>query len=226
MLVGFKDWREFNFPKKIELKLKLKDILQDNPNSKYYLSTQRIKSLEKNKRSIGFTDANKKNVANCIIASYHKLPTDGEYIEVPKKYYLSEKMKNFVLKTNFREAKPIDVNKISPCIKVGGDVPCFEEDEIIVHNLHPRCGDPKKGGTGRLSKSDGTAYFLDTGNSQAIEKNKKRRLTPLECWRLQGFTDEEFWNAQKVNSDTQLYKQAGNSITVNVMVKLLNQIYN
>lgn len=261
-IVGFKDWKEFRFPKEIPLELSLKDMLQDNPNSKYYLSIQRIKTLEKNKRTIGFTDANKKNVANCVIASYHKLPTDGEYIEVPKKYYLSDKMKNFVLTTNFREAKPIDVNKISPCIKVGGDIPCFDEDEIIVHNLHPRCGDPKKGGTGRLSRKDGVTYCIDAANSFAIEikgaairkrgenqeleirkddlansittiqtdsivkSNNIRRLTPLECWRLQGFTDEEFWKAQKVNSDTQLYKQAGNSITVNVMVKLLNQIYN
>ena len=52
-----------------------------------------------------------------------------------------------------------------------------------------------------------------------------RRLTPLETWRLQGFTDKEFWKAQKVNSDTQLYKQAGNTITVNVMVELFKKIY-
>ena len=58
-----------------------------------------------------------------------------------------------------------------------------------------------------------------------IKQNKIRRLTPLETWRLQGFTDEEFWKAQKVNSDTQLYKQAGNTITVNVMVELLKKIY-
>ena len=146
--------------------------------------------------------------------------------EVNEKYYLSEKFKKFVLTTNFREAKPIDVNKISPCIKVGGDVPCFEENQVVVHSLYPRCGDPNKGGTGHLSKSDGTSYCLDTGNTQAIEENKKiRRLTPLECWRLQGFTDEEFWKAQKVNSDTQLYKQAGNSITVNVMTEIFKKIY-
>lgn len=210
-IVGFKDWKEFRFPKEIPLELRLKDLLEESVN---------------------------------------------------EKYYLSEKMKNFVLTTNFREAKPIDVNKISPCIKVGGDVPCFEEDDIIVHNLHPRCGDPKKGGTGRLSRKDGVTYCIDAANSFAIEikgaairkrgenqeleirkdnlansittiqtdsivkSNNIRRLTPLETWRLQGFTDEEFWKAQKVNSDTQLYKQAGNSITVNVMVKLLNQIYN
>lgn len=44
-----------------------------------------------------------------------------------------------------------------------------------------------------------------------------RRLTPREYWRLQGFPDEAFKKAQKVNSNTQLYKQAGNSVTVNVI---------
>jgi DNA (cytosine-5)-methyltransferase 1 len=44
-----------------------------------------------------------------------------------------------------------------------------------------------------------------------------RKLTPRECWRLMGFTDEDFDKAQEVNSNTQLYKQAGNSIVVPVL---------
>lgn len=44
-----------------------------------------------------------------------------------------------------------------------------------------------------------------------------RKLTPRECWRLMGFTDEDFNKAQSVNSNTQLYKQAGNSIVVNCL---------
>lgn len=44
-----------------------------------------------------------------------------------------------------------------------------------------------------------------------------RKLTPKECWRLQGFTDKQFEKAAKVNSNTQLYKQAGNAVTVNVV---------
>ena len=53
---------------------------------------------------------------------------------------------------------------------------------------------------------------------------KIRKLTPKECWRLMGFTDEEFMKAEKVNSNTQLYKQAGNSIVVNVLVGILEQL--
>ncbi len=44
-----------------------------------------------------------------------------------------------------------------------------------------------------------------------------RRLTPKECFRLQGWTDDYFERAELVNSDSQLYKQAGNGVTVNVV---------
>lgn len=51
-----------------------------------------------------------------------------------------------------------------------------------------------------------------------------RKLTPKECWRLMGFDDEDFEKAEKVNSNTQLYKQAGNSIVVNVLQAILTNL--
>ena len=57
-----------------------------------------------------------------------------------------------------------------------------------------------------------------------IKKSKIRRLTPLECWRLQGYKDDDFYKVKDV-SDTQLYKQAGNSITVDVLMHLFKKIY-
>ena len=48
-------------------------------------------------------------------------------------------------------------------------------------------------------------------------KKRIRKLTPRECWRLQGFPDWAFERAREVNSDTQLYRQAGNAVTVNVV---------
>lgn len=51
-----------------------------------------------------------------------------------------------------------------------------------------------------------------------------RKLTPKECWRLMGFDDEDFEKAAKVNSNTQLYKQAGNSIVVNVLEAILTNL--
>lgn len=65
----------------------------------------------------------------------------------------------------------------------------------------------------------------DLGGINRIEsKYRIRKLTPLECWRLMGFTDEEFKAAEKVNSNTQLYKQAGNSIVVDVLVGIFRNI--
>lgn len=54
--------------------------------------------------------------------------------------------------------------------------------------------------------------------------NKVRKLTPRECWRLMDFTDEDFEKAQKVNSDSQLYKQAGNSIVVKVLEEIFKEM--
>ena len=52
-----------------------------------------------------------------------------------------------------------------------------------------------------------------------------RKLTPRECWRLMDQRDEDFNKAAEVNSNTQLYKQAGNSIVVNVLVAILGQLF-
>lgn len=53
---------------------------------------------------------------------------------------------------------------------------------------------------------------------------KIRKLTPRECWRLQGFPDLAFDKAQEVNSNSQLYKQAGNSVTVNVIKEIAERL--
>lgn len=51
-----------------------------------------------------------------------------------------------------------------------------------------------------------------------------RKLTPKECWRLMGFKDEQFLKAKEVCSNNQLYKQAGNSIVVNVMEEIFKNL--
>lgn len=51
-----------------------------------------------------------------------------------------------------------------------------------------------------------------------------RKLTPRECWRLQGFPDWAFDKAKEVNSDSQLYKQAGNSVTVPVIADIASRL--
>lgn len=68
---------------------------------------------------------------------------------------------------------------------------------------------------------------VNGGGTQQIKvatQYRIRKLTPKECWRLMDFSDEDFEKAEKVNSNTQLYKQAGNSIVVNVLVAILGQL--
>ena len=65
------------------------------------------------------------------------------------------------------------------------------------------------------------------GNVPIFQNNLRiRKLTPKECWRLMGFDDADFEKAEKVNSNTQLYKQVGNSIVVNVLEAILNNLLN
>ena len=56
-------------------------------------------------------------------------------------------------------------------------------------------------------------------------KIRIRKLTPKECWRLMGQKDEDFEKAAQVNSNTQLYKQAGNSIVVNVLEEIFKPLF-
>lgn len=75
---------------------------------------------------------------------------------------------------------------------------------------------------GRVIDEGKTTPTLDTSCSVGyVELDGKevrvRKLTPRECFRLQGFPDEYFERAASVNSDSQLYKQAGNSVTVPVI---------
>lgn len=137
-IVGFKEFRKFSFPKPFYLKLRLKDILQDNPETKYFLSEKAILKCQKSEANKNLGKEKNPEISRCLISGYYKIPFDGQYI---------------------------------------------------------------------------------------VNTTKIRRLTPLECWRLQAFPDEAFYKAQEINSDTQLYKQAGNSISVNVMSAILKKVY-
>ena len=85
--------------------------------------------------------------------------------------------------------------------------------------------------TGRVYDMKGSCPTLCTNQGGNTEikfmdsKTKKlRRITPRESWRMMGFTDSDFDKAQAVNSNTQLYKQAGNSIVVNVIEAILKEL--
>ena len=110
-------------------------------------------------------------------------------------------------------------NGISPCLDScgGGNRmpkivrPCLTPERI------------KKRQNGRRFKEDGEEMLTLTGQDRhgvLLDDGREiriRKLTPKECFRLQGWTDDYFEKAQFVNSDSQLYKQAGNGVTVNVI---------
>lgn len=60
---------------------------------------------------------------------------------------------------------------------------------------------------------------------QCVGELRIRKLTPKECWRLMGFADEDVEKAAKVCSNSQLYKQAGNSIVVNVLMAIFKELF-
>lgn len=124
-----------------------------------------------------------------------------------------------------------DVNGISPTLNTmqGGDrQPKIRVREATkqgyaeasvgdsVNLAHPN----SKTRRGRVGKQ--IANTLLTGESQGVVEPsfRIRKLTPRECWRLQGFPDWAFDKAQEVNSNSQLYKQAGNSVTVNIIKEI------
>lgn len=83
---------------------------------------------------------------------------------------------------------------------------------------------------GSVYSEDGNMATLTAGthgdaNPRICTQYRIRKLTPKECWRLMDFSDEDFEKAERVNSNTQLYKQAGNSIVVNVLVAILGQLF-
>ena len=79
-----------------------------------------------------------------------------------------------------------------------------------------------KGGVHEIAPTVTSNSYQD--NNHVIDGIKIRKLSPRECWRLQGYPDWAFEKAQQVNSNSQLYKQAGNSVTVNVVAEIAKEL--
>ena len=194
-IIGFKEFRQFSFPKPFPLELRLKDMLQDNPDYKYFLSDKQLHSIKNSKHEHSARIHDIDGFSPTIMA---KSGGGHEpYIEMPidDKYFLSDKMVESF--TNHKER---------------------HKEKGTGFQWQPKEGDDI------ANALRANAALCPTDNSLKTDQYKIRRLTPLECFRLQGFPDDAFFRAEKVNSDTQLYKQAGNSITTCVMVQLFKKI--
>lgn len=203
-VVGFKDKSvDFQFPEPIPLEYKMQDFLEDYTDSKYYLKEKGVKFVTSSKNRIKrYTQING-DIALCQKAN-QQFNWHGDFIfeeqiksefsefifdvnEVEEKYYLSEKVRDYVLSSGtktFKTSVKTDLEVARPLLQ-------------SMHKMH-RAGVDN--------------YVTHSG--------KIRKLTPKECLRLMGFRDD----FNQVVSDTQMYRQAGNSIVVDVLIALLKQM--
>jgi len=204
-IVGFKDHKiNFQFPETIDLESTMQDFLEDYVDSKYYLKEKGIKFVTSTKnRKKRYTQING-DIAICQKANqqfnwhgdfiYETQPLQefNEFIfnvnDVEEKYYLSNKVKDYVLSSgtkSFKTSIKTDLEIARPLLQ-------------SMHKMH-RAG---------------------VDNYVTHNKGRIRKLTPRECLRLMGFGDE----FKQVVSDTQMYRQAGNSIVVDVLIAILKQM--
>lgn len=148
--------------------------------------------------------------------------------EVDEKYYLSDKMKAYFTDMTNRNGF-VRGEKFNPhtldskyAYTITTRAGSRETDNYVVvgglyHNTSPAFTRKPLDEMARTIKCDDSSGIIN------YETLRIRKLTPKECWRLMGFTDEDFEKARKVNSDTQLYKQAGNSIVVKVLERIFEE---
>ena len=213
----------FKFPEKEKLKLRLKDMLEDNVDEKYYLSEDKITHIAHWK---GFQKPFEKvqgrnSICPTLTArgageEHNGMITYSDLLDNTTN--MQEEcinIKSGAYARNFGSKGQIQLKDFSDTLTAsmgtgGGNVP------LVLGGI----GEKKSNYDNNIGLSISTTaipYYPD--NHLRI-----RKLTPKECWRLMGFNDAEFERAQKVNSNAQLYKQAGNSIVVDVLVKIFKNL--
>lgn len=248
----------FEFPKPFKLELKLKDMLEDEVDEKYFLSDKMIEYIIADNKK--WSGNNNKSLVNKSIASTintgegsrrcdaSNYIVEGLLEDTDLKYIESLKSEN-------RQSKQILIKEAT---KKGYAV-ANEGDGVYIDRPEQKRGVVQKGMIQTLKTSVNDIAVVVTKDSENYIQWKQkgwfdiecrahkedkisgalntrghikvltndvaiRRLTPLECFRLMGFDDDSFEKASKVCTNTQLYKQAGNSIVVNVIQLILNQL--
>ena len=263
---------EYKIPEPIPLELRLKDILEDQADEKYYINEEQINALKINDftsllidqsmrgMDMGIRGYNK--VAPTLTSRDYKEPRlINETVRVKQignlaRYYLSEKGVKYVLDpkrgmstdVNPEVAQPLtakgqtnwtgtfispDIDHLEKSTTIGSKEPTV----IHIKNANKKGYEEAEDGDfinlqfpnsetrrGRVGKQVAQTILASDAQGVVTEKLRIRRLTPKECWRLMGFDDEAFEKARQVNSDTQLYKQAGNSIVVDVLEAILTNL--
>ena len=239
----------FEFPPKQELKLRLKDLLEDEVDEKYYLSEKMLSGFLKHnekheEKGTGFIwkPKTENDIANCLRANASLCPTDNTLIEPP--FIVASRGRNPENPSDRTAGKPTEqrlepkydgtTNTITTVQKDNyvivknatqkGYQEAFDGDSVNLSfpNSTTRRGRVGKQVAQTLQCNDNMGVVVK--NIQELNGVRIRKLTPKECWRLMGFDDEDFEKAERVNSNTQLYKQAGNSIVVNVLEAIFRNL--
>ena len=238
---------EYKFPEKQLLKMRLKDVLEENVDEKYYLSNERVKQLvkiirdddikEKSVYDGSIKNPKYKDIANCITARDRGIvnyQSSGNVVVEPK-IIQTHKLKSDK-RDNPNRFRVYSVEGIGPTLLTtggGGNHPCIPIKNSTkrgyinaysgdgVDLINPNCNNRR----GRVQKE--SVQTLTCGDNRGVVTDdlRIRKLTPLEYWRLMGIDDEDFYKAQKVNSNSQLYKQAGNAIVVNVLAAIFMELF-
>ena len=239
----------FTFPQKQELKLKLKDMLEDEVDEKYYLSDKMAnffiyneqKQIEKgNGFRFNVTDGNviaktittraggrmddnfigdkKLYIKNATKQGYLEAHEgDGVNISSRMKYQRGNVQKESIQTLTTSGGNDRAVVLKSKCKRLESLVEKtdFEEGKVLNMDLYNQT----------TNENISQCLTEPHHNSQRLFDGLRiRKLTPKECWRLMGFDDEDYERSAQVNSNTQLYKQAGNSIVVNVLEAILTKL--
>ena len=225
---------DFVFPKEIPLELRIKDLLEENVDDKYYLKNMQDRLLKTLKTSelcsdIEFIDAYNQKVYKDVTTNTINTRVDASnhsYIRVPNKsnkndiIQISNNNKSNGGRQPYQQDRIYHSDGISPALSAHkSDLNITEHKNYIQLDVN---------GKGQNSQQD-RVYFEDKimgcipasrtdSKVNIIQSNYRiRKLTVLECFRLQGFPDDYV----KPVSNSQLYKQAGNSISVPVIENIL-----
>lgn len=188
----------FNFPKPIKLEKKLKDFLEEDVDESFNVSKKQLQGMiNTNYQSYKLSKLLKDK--NGMVDTIK-----ARFIGCPQ-LVIDESVKPSVAK-NFEKEKEQIVKsdrEMYQCKVTSG-----WSDNVVGLKIAPT-----------LRAGNSCTYGM-TSNCRI------RKLTPKECWRLMGFDDEDFDKASKICSNAQLYKQAGNSIVVNVMEEIFKELLN
>lgn len=234
----------YTFPEKVSLQTKLKDVLEKDVEDKYYLSQELQDRFVENKnfrnaiKTLGTTkgEENTRTGQRDVVYSDEGVMsalTSTDYKQ-PKQIGVVGKISGW---SNDQLSRVYSEEGVSPALNTmqgGNRQPKIIEDYVIAASRGRNPENPSDRTTGAPTEqrleinSIGTSNTLTSvqKDNYVISSNLKiRKLTPKECWRLMGFPDWAFKKAQEVNSNTQLYKQAGNSIVVPVLEKIFGNMF-